>query len=60
MSVPDVRRCEVCKAIEPQIICLIPFEGSYARTLACGRECFEAVQERYLRQFLEASARCVQ
>jgi hypothetical protein len=35
MTVPSTWRCEVCKAAQPNVICLIPMKQGMARTVAC-------------------------
>lgn len=45
-TLPDLLRCEVCKAGDPNIICL-PL-----RARACGRACFLHLQEQYARMML--------
>lgn len=56
-KVPDVLRCEVCTRAAPNIVCLIPLKRGFGRALACGRSCVQAIHDKYLRHFLEASVR---
>jgi hypothetical protein len=45
-QLPDVLRCDVCKAEDPKVV-VLPL-----RSRACGRTCFEHLQERYAAMIL--------
>jgi hypothetical protein len=45
-KLPDVLRCEVCKAEDPKIV-VLPL-----RSRACGRNCFLHLQEQYVGMML--------
>lgn len=44
---PDILRCEICRAPDPRIIDL------FTHGLTCGRLCFQRGQQRYARLMLK-------
>jgi len=51
---PAKLRCQVCKADDPKVVCLLRINDGFTRTRACGRKCVHAVHLHYAHEVLKA------